>query len=49
MSVSERVTFNMRMPLVSTAENGAHCPGDPRDMGHFKVDLGVSEVVWVLS
>lgn len=39
----------MRMPLVSPREKGALCPRDPRDMGHVSGDLGVSEVVWVLS
>lgn len=39
----------MRMPLVSLREKGALCPRDPRDMGHVSRDLGVSEVVWVLS
>lgn len=43
------VTFNMRMPLVSPRENGALCPRDPRDMGHLRGDLGVSEAVWALS
>ncbi|TNN65000.1 hypothetical protein EYF80_024739 [Liparis tanakae] len=32
----------MRMPLVSPGENGALCPGDPRDVEHFRGDFGVN-------
>ena len=46
--VPGRVTFNMRMPLVSHRENGALCPADPWDRRHSRGDLGVSGVVWAL-
>lgn len=43
------VCFSVRMPLVSPGENAVLFPMYPRDVGHLRGDVGVSEVLWVLS